>query len=364
MSSVLITGGAGFIGTRLGTALLADGHRVDVLDSLHPQVHPDGEWPADLPAAARRHRVDVTDPDGLDAVLRVARPDAVVHLAAETGTGQSLTEASRHGMVNVVGTTSLLDAMTRTGHVAQHLLLASSRAVYGEGRWREAGGRLFDAPVRGAAQLAAGRWDPVGPSGPGVRVTPEPQVAGTVEPRPASVYAATKLAQEHLLHAWSSAMGVRLSVLRLQNVYGAGQSLANPYTGVLTVFAQQATRGRALDLYEDGGILRDFVHVSDVVSAFRRALQRTTPGPLLVDIGSGEPTTLLDVATLMAGLAGAPRPAVSGRYRPGDVRAAFTDPAAAREALGWAPATGLRAGVAELMAWVRSTRAPHVPVGA
>jgi dTDP-L-rhamnose 4-epimerase len=359
--SVLITGGAGFIGSRLSAALVADGHRVDVLDVLHPQVHADGEWPADLPVAAGRHRVDVTDLEGVEDVLREVRPDAVVHLAAETGTGQSLTEAGRHGRVNVVGTTTLLDAMTRTGHLPQHLLLASSRAVYGEGRWRELGGESFYAPVRGAAELARGRWDPVGPSGPGVPVMPEPQVAGSVEPRPASVYAATKLAQEHLLHAWTSAMDMRLSVLRLQNVYGAGQSLTNPYTGVLTVFAQQALQGNALDVYEDGRILRDFVHVSDVVHAFRRALRREASGPLLVDIGSGRPTTLLEVATLIADLAGAPEPVVSGRYRLGDVRAAGTDVAAARDSLGWAPEIPLRSGAAELLTWVRGSQAAARP---
>jgi dTDP-L-rhamnose 4-epimerase len=159
-------------------------------------------------------------------------------------------------------------------------------------------------------------------------------------------------------------MGVRLSVLRLQNVYGAGQSLANPYTGVLTVFAQEALAGNVLDVYEDGRILRDFVHVSDVVSAFRCALRREVPGPLLVDIGSGQPTTLLEVATLIADLAGAPEPVVSGRYRLGDVRAACTDVSAARDQLGWAPQTPLRSGAAELIAWVRGSRAAHVPTRA
>lgn len=364
MPSVLITGGAGFIGTRLSAALLEDGHRVAVLDALHPQVHADGEWPAHLPVAVARHRVDVTDADGVDHVLRAERPDVVVHLAAETGTGQSLTEARRHGLVNVVGTTTLLDAMTRTRHVPQHLLLASSRAVYGEGRWREQDGQSFYASVRGAEELALGRWDPVGPSGSHVPVAPEPQLAGTVEPRPVSVYAATKLAQEHVLHAWTSAMGVPLTVLRLQNVYGAGQSLANPYTGVLTVFAQEALEGNALDVYEDGRILRDFVHVSDVVSAFRRALRRTASGSLVLDIGSGAPTTLHEVAALIADLAGAPEPIVSGRYRLGDVRAAWTDVSAARDALDWAPTTTLRSGVDDLIAWIRRSRAAHEPTRA
>ena len=353
MPIALITGGAGFIGTRLGAALLADGWRVVVLDVLHPQVHPDGEWPVELPDAAERYRTDVTDAAGVEEVVRAVRPDAVVHLAAETGTGQSLTEATRHGNVNVVGTTTVMDALTRTGHLPQQVLLASSRAVYGEGRWREPGGVPFLAPVRDPGDLARGHWDPVGPSGPDVEVTPDPQCAGTVEPRPSNVYAATKLAQEHLLSAWTAAMGVRLSVLRLQNVYGPGQSLANPYTGVLTVFAQRALAGQPIDVYEDGRILRDFVYVGDVVAAMQSALGRTGSGPLVQDIGSGVPTTLLEVAELVTALAGAPEPVVSGRYRLGDVRAAWADVAPARAALGYVPATDLRTGLSALVDWVR-----------
>jgi dTDP-L-rhamnose 4-epimerase len=167
------------------------------------------------------------------------------------------------------------------------------------------------------------------------------------------VYAATKLAQEHLLGAWTSAMGARLSVLRLQNVYGPGQSLTNPYTGVLTVFAQQALAGRPIDVYEDGGILRDFVHVDDVVAAMRLALRREASGPLLQDIGSGRASSLLEVARLLSDLTGAPEPVVSGRYRLGDVRAAWADVTPAREQLGYVPATDLRTGLASLVDWVR-----------
>ena len=353
MGNVLITGGAGFIGTRLCTALVADGWRTTVLDVLHPQVHPRAEWPVELPAAARRHRIDVTDADGVTEVVRAVRPDVVVHLAAETGTGQSLTEATRHGSVNVVGTTALMDAMTRAGHVPQHVLLASSRAVYGEGRWCEEGGQPFYAAARGARQLAEGRWDPVGPSGPDVAVRPLPQAAASVDPRPSNVYAATKLAQEHLLGAWTSATGSRLTVLRLQNVYGPGQSLTNPYTGVLNVFARQALAGRPIDVYEDGLILRDLVHVDDVVSAMRLALVRESADAVVADVGSGTPTSLLEVARLLAHLADGPHPVVSGRYRPGDVRAAWADITPTRDELGFVPSVDLRTGVSGLLDWIR-----------
>jgi dTDP-L-rhamnose 4-epimerase len=354
---VLITGGAGFIGSRLSAALLADACRVVVVDVLHPQVYPDRTWPAALPTAAERHLVDVTDAGAMEEVVASVRPDVVVHLAAETGTGQSLTEATRHGHVNVVGTTTLMDALTRADHRPQHVLLASSRAVYGEGLWRVRDGEQFYAAARDPEHLARGHWDPVGPPGPSAAVLPEPQRAGVVEPRPSNVYAATKLAQEHLLGAWTSAMGVRLSVLRLQNVYGPGQSLANPYTGVLNVFAQQALAGRPVDVYEDGLIVRDFVHVDDVVAAFRLALRRESGGLLLQDVGSGRPATLLEVARLTAELAGGPEPVVSGRYRIGDVRAAWADVAPAREHLGYVPGIDLRTGVAALLDSVRDREA-------
>jgi dTDP-L-rhamnose 4-epimerase len=351
--TILITGGAGFIGTRLSTSLVPDGTRVVVADSLHPQVHPDRRWPAALPAGAETHLVDVTDPSALDRLVAAVRPDVLVHLAAETGTGQSLTEASRHGLVNVVGTTQVLDAMTRAEHVPEHILLTSSRAVYGEGRWQEErGGEPFHAPPRSHAQLAAGHWDPVGPSGPGTAVRPLPHFAPSVEPRPSNVYAATKLAQEHVLGAWTAAMGSRLSVLRLQNVYGPGQSLGNPYTGVLNVFAQRARLGRPIEVYEDGDIVRDFVFIDDVVSAIRLALRRSDPDPLLVDIGSGSSASLLDVARLVAELAGGPEPVVSGAYRRGDVRAAWADLTEARKTLGYEPAVDLRQGIGLLLDWI------------
>ena len=349
---MLITGGAGFIGSRLAAALRHPGHRVIVADSLHPQVHPESRWPSSLPADVETHLVDVTDPGALDRLLEVGRPDIVVHLAAETGTGQSLTEASRHGLVNVVGTTQLCDAMTRIGHVPEHVVLTSSRAVYGEGNWRERGGGPFAASSRGAVQLASGRWDPVGPSDPEATVLPCPHVAGAVEPRPTSVYGATKLAQEHVLAAWTSAMGSRLSVLRLQNVYGAGQSLSNPYAGVLNVFALRALAGQEIDVYEDGQILRDFVHVDDVVEALTRAIHRPTAEPLIVDIGSGVPHSLLNVARLVAKIADGPEPVVSGRYRLGDVRAAWADVTPARRLLGYEPTVDPATGLSSLLDWI------------
>ncbi len=268
-TSVLITGGAGFIGCALARRLVTAGYEVAVMDALHPQVHAFGR-PAGLPASVLLLTGDVTHAPDWEAVLRLVRPEQVVHLAAETGTGQSLSEATRHGSVNVVGTTQLLDALTRAGLVPHQLVLASSRAVYGEGAWRS-GRTSFSPGPRTHAQLAAGLWDPRGADG-GAAV-PLPSSSRRTEAHPTSIYAATKLAQEHMLLAWAAAHGSALSVLRLQNVYGPGQSLTNPYTGIVSLFARLARARRPLEVYEDGRIVRDFVFIEDVVDALAAAVE-------------------------------------------------------------------------------------------
>lgn len=352
VDSVLITGGAGFIGSRLARRLLDAGSEVFVMDALHPQVHTGFGRPADLPDGARLLTGDVTQASAYDAVLKLCRPEVVVHLAAETGTGQSLREATRHGAVNVVGTTQLTDALLRADAVPAHVVLASSRAVYGEGAWRPVGGgTTFYPPPRTAEQMQSSRWDPVAPDGSAAE--PVPSDAASTEARPTNVYAATKLAQEHILGAWSAAMGNSLSILRLQNVYGPGQAVTNPYTGVVTFFARAALAGEVLDVYEDGRIHRDFVFVDDVVAALGAAIE-TPPasGVRRVDVGSGTRSTIHEVADLVASLTGAPTPEVTGHYRDGDVRAAMCDIDAARTDLAWSPAVGLREGLAALIEWI------------
>jgi dTDP-L-rhamnose 4-epimerase len=257
----------------------------------------------------------------MDSLLRVARPDVVIHLAAETGTGQSLTESSRHGSVNVVGTTNLLDACTRSGVIPETMVLTSSRAVYGEGAWvDESDGSVFHPDQRSPEHLAAGRWDPPSPSGAPSR--PLPNEAGVTEPRPTNVYAATKLAQEHLVSAWCKSMGTSSQILRLQNVYGPGQSPTNSYTGVLTFFAVRAVAGETIEVFEDGDIGRDFVFVDDVVTAVTAAAI-AGPRSSLADVGSGTRSTILEAAQLIAAAANAPDPVITGAYRLGDVRSAW-----------------------------------------
>jgi dTDP-L-rhamnose 4-epimerase len=348
MTTCIVTGGAGFIGCATSSLLADRFDRVVALDVLHPAVHAVAQRPAALDPRVELRIGDVTDAGVWDALLADVRADVVLHLAAETGTGVSLTEATRHAHVNVVGTTQMLDAFVRHDALPSAVVLTSSRAVYGEGAWVREGVPLV-VGQRSRAQLERQEWQPAGAEA-------LPHRADRVEPRPTSVYGATKLAQEHVLGAWALAMGVTPVVLRLQNVYGPGQSLTNPYTGIVPLFARLAREGLAVPVYEDGAIVRDFVHVTDVAAALAAAVDAATTGGALpegpVDIGSGVPTTVLELARTVAGHYGAPAPVVTGQFRDGDVRYACADPAAAAGLWGWRPTVGVSEGVRALCAWI------------
>jgi dTDP-L-rhamnose 4-epimerase len=352
LGTVLVTGGAGFIGCALSRKLATTADRWVVFDSLHPQVHEGSRPPADLDERAELVVGDVTDPAAWDSLLADVTPDVVIHLAAETGTAQSLDEASRHSRVNVVGTTELTDALGRSGRLPSHVLLSSSRAVYGEGAWRSEAGELFQPGMRSHEQLAAGEWDFAGG-------TPVPSSARTTTPAPTSVYGATKLAQENILSAWGGARSVPVSILRLQNVYGPGQSLINSYTGIVSLFSQWAREGRAIPLYEDGRIVRDFVFIDDVAEAFVAAIEAGPDAsrPIL-DVGSGVASTIEEMAVAIAEYYGAPQPVVNGKFRDGDVRSASCSIDEARAVLGWSPQWSLQAGVGALQEWIAAQTTP------
>ena len=352
--TVLVTGGAGFIGCAMSAALADRFGRVVALDSLHPQVHARPERPAALDPRVELHVGDVTDPDVWDALLPGVRPDVVVHLAAETGTGQSLTHASRHASVNVVGTARMLDALVAHDALPRRVVLASSRAVYGEGAWRLQDGTVVQPPQRTAASLAAGEWDVPG-------ATPLPMRADRVPPAPVSVYGATKLAQEHVLTSWARALGVEPVVLRLQNVYGPGQSLSNPYTGIVSLFCRMARAGRSIPLYEDGEVRRDFVLVDDVARALVAATHVPGVGPEPVDVGSGEHQTIGRAAAVVAARYGAPAPHVTGQFREGDVRHAWADVERAATVLGWRAEHDLESGIDRLVRWIETQELPDLP---
>ena len=341
----LVTGGAGFIGCAVSGPLADHYDRVVVVDNLHPQVHASQERPAALDERVELVVGDVTSSSVWDELLADVSPDAVLHLAAETGTAQSLTEATRHAMVNVVGTTEMLDALVRHDRLPERVVLTSSRAVYGEGAWADSSGRLTYPGQRSARMLEAGEWDFPG-------LTSTPMTSSRVKPTPTSVYGSTKLAQENVLTSWCLAMDITPVLFRLQNVYGPGQSLTNPYTGIVSLFAQLAKAGESIPVYEDGQIIRDFVYIDDVAAAVLAGLTRSPATVDPWDIGSGEGTSILRLAELVARVYGAPEPRVTGQFRNGDVRAASCDIAAATSELGWQPQVLVEEGVRRLCAWL------------
>jgi dTDP-L-rhamnose 4-epimerase len=342
----LVTGGAGFIGCSLSAELVSLFPNITVIDNLHPQIHARHTRPEALDQGCELVVGDVCDPAVWDDVLPKFKPDVIIHLAAETGTGQSLSEATRHAHTNVVGTTTMLDACMRHGVIPKKFVLASSRAVYGEGAWRSQDGTIYYPGQRSVEQLAAGRWDfdgePVAMNGRLIRANP------------VSVYGATKMAQENILSSWANAVGTEYVVLRLQNVFGPGQSLINSYTGIVSLFCQMARSGKSIPLYEDGLVRRDFILIADVASAIIQAIKTEGVSGQVFDIGSGVATTLEQLANFIGSTYGAPAPHVAGKYRFGDVRHAFSDSTYASERLCWVPRYSLEQGLSELIKWIEA----------
>lgn len=358
MSNIFITGGAGFIGRRLALSLQRAGHVVAVFDKLHVQVHsdPDGVIDELKQSGVSVTRGDVLDISDLTMAIIAAKAEIIVHLAAETGTGQSYDLPAHYCEVNVTGTARLIEAIraARTkGIEVRRVLLAGSRAVYGEGACRDGEGHEVTAVPRLSSDLAVGDFTPK--DAEGRRLKPVPSRASTTVPAPASVYASTKLMQEYLLRQGLEQSGVKAGILRLQNVYGAGQSLHNPYTGVLSIFAQQLLDGKTLNIYEDGEIVRDFVYVSDVVEAFHRLCEIDHVPDETVDIGSGVGSTILEVAQTMITTLGieGERLTITGQFRSGDIRHGVANIEAAQTALGWTPRIKLDEGIGALVAWAR-----------
>lgn len=347
----LVTGGAGFIGCAISSLIKNQFDRVVALDNLHPQVHPTKQRPSRLDPTVELVEGDVTEAATWDRLLAGFHPDVIIHLAAETGTGQSLTEGTRHANVNVVGTTRMLDALVVHQCIPKRVVLTSSRAVYGEGAWIDCHDQINYPGQRSRAQLDAGIWD-----FPGLKCLPFE--ATRTEPRPTSIYGATKLAQEMILSAWAQSFGVEVGLLRLQNVYGPGQSLTNPYTGIVSLFSRMAKAGKTIPLYEDGEIVRDFVFIDDVARAVAQMATGVVPSNVAYDIGSGQATTIAQLANMIATIYGAPKPKVNGAFRNGDVRAASADITRTRLELGWSPEWNVQSGVSALCAWIDQQELP------
>jgi dTDP-L-rhamnose 4-epimerase len=352
---ILVTGGAGFIGSFVVDRLLAAGHAVRVLDNLDPQVHPDGR-PAHVPSAVHFVQADVRDRDACAAALEDV--DAVVHAAAAVGVAQSLYRVEHYVDVNVRGTATLLDCIAARRDRVRKLVVPTSMTAYGEGMYRRpSDGRLLRVGIRTAAEIARAGWEPVCPdTGEVLEPSPTPETAALLAQ---NVYALTKRYQEELATALGPLYGVGVTCLRLFNVYGPRQSLSNPYTGVLAIFISRLLAGEAPVVYEDGGQTRDFVSVHDVADAFVSALDAPAADGAVVNVGTGVARSIGDVGRTAARLLGRDdlAPNVSGQFRTGDIRHCVADVSRARQLLGFRPRIAWEDGVDELVRWCRDTRA-------
>lgn len=347
--TVLVTGGAGFIGQRLAKVLLAQGAQVRILDNFSPQIHAVDHLPASL-AAVELIKADVRDRDALKQAL--SGVDTVVHLAAETGTGQSMYEIDRYFSVNVQGTATLLDLLQNDacGQQLRSLVVASSRAVYGEGAYHcEVHGTVYPEQ-REREHLSAGHFDPVCPHCSNTLV-----LRATTEQapfKPMSMYGLTKQVQEQAILMFARTRGISGFGLRYQNVYGPGQSLKNPYTGILAVFSNLARQDQDIEIYEDGLESRDFVYIDDVIEATLRAVNHTGNYVGALNVGSGQATSVMTVAEEIKSFFGSRSTiGVTGAFRVGDIRHNIADVNLAQQVLGFTPSVTFKDGLAQFLQW-------------
>jgi dTDP-L-rhamnose 4-epimerase len=350
MKKILITGGAGFIGAHVARELLSRGHAVRALDNLSPQVHgPGARRPSYLDDDVELQVGDVRDAEAVRRAL--AGVDAVVHLAAIVGVGQSMYQIAEYTSVNNLGTAVLLEELTKARHVGR-LVVASSMSVYGEGLFCDRAGRVVSGVERSFAQLAKSEWELAGEDGQALTPIPTSEAKSPSLP---SVYALSKYDQERLCLVTARAYGISGCALRLFNTYGIDQALSNPYTGVLAIFASRLLNGKPPLINEDGLQRRDFVSVRDVARAFCLALEVEAADQNVFNIGSGRIYTVLEVARQMAEMiaGGRIKPEVTGKYRMGDIRHCFPDISRAVGVLGYEPKVTLEAGLRELCEWLR-----------
>jgi dTDP-L-rhamnose 4-epimerase len=346
--TVLITGGAGFIGSHLADELLEAGDTVKAYDSLASQVHgADAQRPDYLDDDVELIIGDVRDERRLQRALD--RVDVVVHFAAAVGVGQSMYEVARYTDVNSVGTATLLDVLAR--RPVGKLLVASSMSIYGEGIYRTAEGALVPGPERSLAQLKRGQWDLVDGQGRPLAPAATPEDKACTLP---SVYALTKYDTERLALVVGRAYDIPTVALRFFNAYGPRQALSNPYTGVLAIFAARLLNNRAPLINEDGRQRRDFVSVHDVARACRLALETDAADGMALNVASGRSFSVCEVAERLGAVLGRSRiaPEITGNYRVGDIRHCFADISRARELLGYEPQVSFDAGLEELADWL------------
>ncbi|MCL5270178.1 MAG: NAD-dependent epimerase/dehydratase family protein [bacterium] len=363
-STILVTGGAGFIGSHIVDLLVERGHRVRVFDNLDPQVHGErgGRPPEYFNPAAEFVPGDVRDAAALGRALEGV--EVVFHEAAAVGVAQSMYEIRRYCEINTVGTANLLDLIVNRhrDHIRK-MIVASSMSIYGEGQYVDpADGKVVIPQPRGEAQLRAGRWEMIVPgTDRAARPVPCPE---TKPIEPTSIYAVNKRDQEEMFLTVGRAYGIPAVALRYFNVYGPRQALSNPYTGVAAIFCARYLNGRGPAIFEDGGQSRDFTHVRDIARANLLAMERPEADGRAINVGTGRAITILQVARMLLERLHPERrddpalqPAIEHRFRAGDIRHCYADITRARALLGYEPTIAYEDGLTELIEWVRTQRA-------
>ena len=356
MKNILITGGAGFIGSNLTKKLVTKGYVVTILDNLSKQIHGEEQDSAlyqSIKFIATFIKGDVCKKTDWDKAI--AGQDAVIHLAAETGTGQSMYEISKYNEVNIMGTSYLLNILANEDHSVQKVIVASSRSIYGEGK--------YECNVHGAVypnqrekeDLIKAEFEPKSSFGIGkLELKPTDEMSKI---HPSSIYGITKHQQEQMILLMGKTLSIPTVALRYQNVYGPGQSLSNPYTGILSIFSTRILNGNDIDIYEDGKQSRDFVFIDDVVDATILALENKEANHQVFNVGSGVATTVLDVANTLKDLyKSSVKINVSGKYRLGDIRHSYADLSKLKRVLGFVPKFDFNAGISKFVDWVKTQK--------
>lgn len=351
MKNVLITGGAGFIGSKLSLQLIDKGYNITVLDTLSQQVHgnnPIKSSPLYLSIKDKVKFIKGSVTDRTDWLLALNNQDIIIHYAAETGTGQSMYCIEKYVNVNIGGTAILLDILANSEHHIKKIILASSRAIYGEGKYLDASNNIIYPPSRSEKDMLEKKFE-VNDSYTVVATDEESKI------HPSSVYGITKQNQEQMIMSVCPTIGIAPVSLRYQNVYGPGQSLSNPYTGILSIFSTQIRNGNGIQIFEDGLESRDFVHVNDVVNATILAMEKEAANGQIFNVGFGKATTVIDVANTLIEAYNINVPiTISGKFRLGDIRHNFACLKKINTVLGFVPEISFHQGILDFTKWVLS----------
>ena len=352
LKNILITGGAGFIGSHLALKLISFGYFVTVLDNLSEQIH--GSNPENSPlyqsilGKVIFIKGDITNRSDVESAI--AGQDAIIHLASETGTGQSMYAIEKYNHVNVSGTALLLDILVNRKNSVKKVILASSRAVYGEGKYRNLEAKSVYPKSRSVELMSNGNFEMTDENG---QILEAVATDENSKLHPTSFYGMTKLQQEQMVKMVCESIGVNYVILRYQNVFGVGQSLSNPYTGILSIFSTQILNGNSLNIFEDGLMTRDFINIEDTVEATLKSLKMETANNQTINIGTGVAIPVLSVANLLVDAYGkSVSVEVTGDFRLGDIRHNFANLEKAKRLLNFQPKVSFEKGIQEFTNWV------------